>query len=120
MIALPIILFMLAAMFNAIMDVAEFHPHRLPKWWRHDWRRKYVDGDPKKGRVKIGKTKINKPVQIIDGWHFSKMMMVICLAGAVTSAMYVNVPNWYWVLHLTVVSYIAWNGTFVLFYKHIL
>lgn len=118
MIIIPIILFAFAAMFNAIMDVSEHHPERLPKWWRHEWERKYVDGDVKKGRVKWGK--INKPVQFIDGWHFSKMCMVICLAGAVTSAMFVTVPWWYAIIHLTVVSYILWNGTFILFYKYIL
>lgn len=116
-IIISILCLVLAAMFNAIMDISEFKPYRFKRsWWRHDWTRKYVGGDPKNGRVKWFRN-INKPVQIIDGFHFSKMALVICL----TTALIVLVASvwWHWLLGYAV-CYAAWNGTFMLFYKHIL
>ncbi len=121
-ISLAAFLFAFAAFSSAFMDIANFKPHRFEAcdWCAHDWRAKYVEGDPELGRVvwfKIGKLKINKPVQIIDGWHFFKMLQVIALAFALIIAL--DLRRW-WILLALASSYILWNGTFMLFYKYIL
>ncbi len=108
----------LAALFNSIMDIANFKPHRFNRWlwWKHDWKRKYVDGDPLKGRVKwFGR--FNKPVQLIDGFHFSKFAMVFLI---VTAVVVVISSTWWHYLIGYIIGYIIWNGTFMLMYKYIL
>lgn len=106
-----------AGSFNAIMDISNFKPHRFErKWWRHDWTRKYVNGDPQQGRVKwFGR--INKPVQLIDGFHFSKFIMVFLLVTGILFALDLN--WWQWLIGYGV-GYVAWNGSFMLVYKYIL
>lgn len=114
-ITISILCLSLSAMFNAIMDISEFKPHRFKRiWWRHDWTRKYINNDPAQGRIKwFGN--VNKPVQIIDGFHFSKMMLVICLSTALI--VLASSVWWHWLIGYAI-CYIVWNGTFVLFYKY--
>lgn len=109
------ILFALAALFNAIMDISNFKPDRFKRiWWRHDWTRKYVGGYPGNGRVKwFGN--VNKPVQLIDGFHFSKMAMVMCIATALI--VLASSKWWHYLIGLPV-TYILWNGVFMAFYKY--
>lgn len=98
-----------SAIFSAIMDVGNFKPHKLRKrpWWIHDWRRKYINGNPAEGRV-VWFWKIKRPVQIIDGWHFSKMMMIILLSTAIL----VNFNlNWWQLIVGYFAAYVVWNGT---------
>ena len=105
-------------MFNAIMDISNFKPDRLTReWLRHDWKRKYINGDPKQGRKKWFNTKIVKHVAFIDGFHCSKMLMVILI---VTALIIPFATVWFHYLIGYAVGYIAWNGSFMLFYKYIL
>lgn len=51
-------------------------------WFSYDsWKNKYVNRDPKFGRVmwNILGIKIIKPVQFTDWWHFSKMLSLTFL-----------------------------------------
>lgn len=109
------ILFALAALFNAIMDISNFKPERFKReWWKHDPNRKYIDGDSTKGRVKwFGN--VNKPVQIQDGFHFSKMVMVMCIAAALI--ILASSKWWHYLIGLPI-TYILWNGIFMAFYKY--
>ncbi len=104
-----------AAVFSAVMDVAQFHPERLPKWWRHDWKRKYINNNPDNGRKKIGRTRINYPVQFLEGWHFSKMCLVILVVSAILTAFN---PVWWGYLIGYGAGYLLWNVPFNLFYNY--
>jgi len=130
-----------ASICNAIMDVCQHHFDKSifkregkDKWnrWhnaRHSWRNKYVNGDPKQGRrkLKIKGTPItfNYPVQLSDGWHYYKMLMLVFMCLAILNfpkpfefkifdSWIVNGIAWLGILGL------IWNQTFSLFYEHFL
>ena len=61
---------------------------KIKKWLKGDWRNKYVDGDPRKGRRKLFEYffgweprgflgRIPVPDQLADAWHFFKMIMLL-------------------------------------------
>ena len=110
----------LAAICNAVMDIIAHHFwdsifFRQPnlKWWNSkiSWNNKYnADNTRKKWLWGL----IKKPVQITDAWHFFKMIMIIFIIIAIVT--YDGMELWYYLP----LSYIAWNGTFVLFYKYFL
>lgn len=104
-------LLLIAGLSNAIMDTIRYHNSKNSKYWlgrklatiKNDWWRiffskkassngKYIDGDPSKGRIKWtlagGLIKFNKPVQLIDAWHFLKMVQLT--AWVITLA--INLP----------------------------
>lgn len=118
----------LAAICNAIMDVvcqhhntSIFQKYKIGFWsdaYLESWKNKYIDGDPKRGRVKwyFG---LNKPVQITDAFHFFKMLMIICICLSIitfTGCGYV----WYYLLLELVIYGTLWNISFSLFYDKIL
>ena len=114
----------LASICNSVMDTLDHHQStsifskfKNPLWWNSDqgWRNKYIDRDPKKGRVKWF-WKINKPVQITDAWHFFKMLMIVFMCGAASISF--TKPG-YWIIYFIAFGLI-WNNTFSLFYKRIL
>ena len=137
---LIIILFFAASgICNSIMDTLDHHQStsifskfKNQMWWNfhQGWRNKYIDRDPKKGRVKLFNTNINKPVQLTDAWHFFKMWMIIFGATSITLAasspytLYlVNFGNdWNYLLnsiiHMVILG-LAWNLPFSLFYDKI-
>lgn len=55
-------------------------------WWNSDqgWRNKYIDRDVAKGRVKwiFG---LDKPVFLMDAWHFFKLLMILSLVMSVVT-----------------------------------
>lgn len=119
-----IVLTILSGVLSALMDVGNFHPAqlRLPSWWKHNWTAKYVDGDPRKGRVKwkIFGIAINKPVQLSDGWHFSKMVFVVTNILAVVVAMMEGKGLNFFEGSLALLGLgILWNISFSLFYNKI-
>jgi len=128
---------LLASICNSVLDTVDHHQgdsifssFKNPLWWNSDegWRNKYVDRDPKKGRVKwyFG---MNKPVQLTDSWHFFKMWMIIFICTSITLMVFSPVLT----IQLTcgwvdyVVNFIGqilimgavWNNTFTLFYNKI-
>lgn len=44
------------------------------EFWKHDWTRKWIGGDPANGRKK--KWGIVVPVFFLDGWHFWKGWLI--------------------------------------------
>jgi hypothetical protein len=114
-------LLLLTAICSAIMDVGNFHrsTSRLPYWWNHNWADKYVNGNPAEGRRKwkILWFRVNIPVQIIDGWHFSKMLYIVAQVAAIVLLLDCSLGAK--AIYLLAFG-IAWNVTFSLFYEHIL
>lgn len=94
-------------------------------WWNfhQGWRNKYIDRDPKNGRVKWF-WGINKPVQITDAWHFFKMWMIIFMCSAAVccagSIWLTENYEWYSYIILLVIFGTMWNLTFSAFYNKIL
>jgi hypothetical protein len=119
-----VVLVILSAICSALMDVGNFHPSqlRLPSWWKHNWTAKYVGGDPENGRVKwkIGPFEVVKPVQLSDGWHFSKMVFVIANILSVVVALTVEKKLNSVIIGGAFVGLgVLWNTTFSLFYNKI-
>lgn len=127
---LPFILIFVAAACNAVMDKLDHHfsasifdlikNKKIRLWFNSNqgWRNKYVDRNPKKGRVKwnILGIKINKPVQLTDAWHFFKMLMIFAICGMAAVypvIIYMGIINW-------VILGLIWNITFRLFYSFFL
>lgn len=114
----------ISAVCSALMDVGNFHPSqfRLPNWWKHNWTAKYIDGDPGKGRVKwrLFGIAINKPVQLSDGWHFSKMVFIVTNILSIVIAMMEGKGLNFIEGSLAVLGLgILWNISFSLFYNKI-
>ena len=124
---LSILFLALAAACNAVMDKSVHHysvsklKKLNPFFWNGEisWKNKYINGDPKLGRVKwyFG---LNKPVQITDAFHFFKMLMVISICLSVVTF---NRQFTYTFLSFLIITFMygfVWNVTFSLFYKRIL
>jgi len=131
-----IILVIVIAICNAIMNTISHHYstsifttyyYRFPaRFWDpyYSWRNKYIDMDPKNGRVKWF-WKINKPVQIIDAWHLFKTIMIVSMISAIVlgntlpsicifEKEWMNIGSWILILGT------IWNIVFSLFYEIIL
>lgn len=126
---ISIILLILAAICNSIMDTLDHHFNKSifsklnnKKWWDYSnsWKNKYIDGDPKKGRIKI-LFNINKPVQITDAWHLFKTLMIIFICISLSINLYIGcilIDN---SILLNIIIYgISWNLSFSLFYNKLL
>lgn len=133
---LILLLFSISAACNSIMDTVDHHyatsvfskivSNKL--WWNSDqgWKNKYIDRDPKKGRVKWF-LNINKPVQLTDAWHFFKMLMIIFAAASIALACInpyaIFILDVHYSLNIIVhmlILGIVWNLTFSIFYNRIL
>jgi len=130
MILISLICFMIAARYNAVMDVLTHHfedsifyvegDKENTQWYDPSisWKNKYIGYDPKNGRLKWNNTKFNYPVQITDAWHLNKTKMIIFLALSI-----ITFPGNFSLLQLIglFISFgFAWNIIFSLFYNHIL
>jgi hypothetical protein len=127
----------LASVCNSIVDTVDHHQStsifsklKNQLWWNSNqgWRNKYIDRDPKKGRVKwwFG---LNKPVQLTDSWHFFKMWMIIFICTSIvlmvlSPALWITLTGG-WVDYVAnflgqlVIMGVVWNKTFTLFYHTI-
>jgi len=133
MIYCSFIFIILASICNAVMDTSVHHYSKSilsnfknKLWWNGEisWKNKYVEGDPKKGRVKwiFG---FNKPVQLTDAFHFFKMLMVIFICVSIITfdknCVLVNGEYmWYKFMGLLCIYGTFWNVPFSLFYKKVL
>ncbi len=116
----------IAAICNAVLDITN-HKFYLSiftneKTWNPDvsWRNKYIEGDPENGRVvwfRLGAIKVIKPVQITDGFHFVKMLMIMFACASI-----VSYRSFGWELDLVFFVFygVMWNITFSLFYDKVL
>lgn len=131
-----IILVVIIAICNAVMNTISHHYsssifttyyQQFPaSYWDpyYSWRNKYIDRDPKNGRVKLFWI-INKPVQLTDAWHLFKSIMIVSMITAIVlgntlpeicifKEQWMNIGVWILILGT------LWNLTFSLFYKIIL
>ena len=133
LILLSLLLIVLSSFCNAIMDTLDHHYstsifskiEKNPLWWNADqgWKNKYVDRDPKKGRVKwnILGIRVNKPVQITDAWHFFKMLMIIFFCSASVVNMYFAIEfNVFISIGILIIYGTLWNLPFSLLYNKVL
>ena len=118
---ISLILVMLAAICNVVMDVISFHYTKSifsklnPKWWNPSisWKNKYVDWD---GGIRTEKTiwGIKYPTALTDAWHlFKSTMIVLIVLSIVLYTPFIN-P-----LVDFVIIGIGWNVVFNLFYNKI-
>lgn len=96
---ISIILFSLAAFFNACMDAFE-NENFFESIFRNKNQRFWYKRESWKWAKKIGGYKL-------DAWHISKSCMIICICFAIF-------PNW-----KGFILGIVWNIIFVLFYHKI-
>lgn len=94
-------------------------------WWRETYTNRFVSHNPSKGRVKMSLLgiKFNKPIQLCDGWHFFKMIMILMIMMSLLfnglffiSAQY---ESWYIWAYFIFTGFL-WNIVFNIFYDHIL
>jgi hypothetical protein len=87
---ISLILMLLAGIFNAIMDVLDFHYDIsiFTSWHNQNWinpviswRNKWKNGDPNQGERFFGSSTIF--VFITDLWHFCKFLMMISVCCAI-------------------------------------
>jgi hypothetical protein len=87
------------------------------------WKNKYINGDPKLGRVRwyFG---LVKPVQLTDAFHLFKSLMIIFLSLSITTfdIGFFSISEYSLIsFPLVVLLYgFLWNTTFSLFYDKIL
>ncbi len=134
---LSVFFLFLASVCNSIVDTVDHHQStsifsrfKNQLWWNSDqgWRNKYIDRDPKKGRVKwiFG---WNKPVQLTDSWHFFKMWMIIFICTSIvlvvlSPALWINMTGG-WIDYVAnfigqlLIMGAVWNNTFTLFYHKV-
>jgi len=86
-----LILWILAAMCNAIMDTLVHHfdtsifKNKDRMFWDPaiSWRNKYVDRDSTKSIRKLWI--FDYPVAFTDAWHFFKSLMIVCCCVTILS-----------------------------------
>lgn len=116
--AYSLIFWMLAAICNAVMDTLEHHfstsifNHRKlkDKFWNpfiSSWCAPYI---------RFTKYKL-------DAWHLFKSSMIVFQALSITFAWMYGPPLlniWWYYIGFFIMLGITWNGTFNIFYNHIL
>jgi hypothetical protein len=131
---LGIILIILAAICNAVMDKVLYHYFKSifikldnQQWWdvHSSWQNKYHI-DEETGFPDYTKRKkwlwglMNYPVQLTDAWHFFKMLMLLFIISAAVVYKPFSIFNngldiWINILVLGII----YNSTFSLFFKKI-
>lgn len=119
---ISLILVILAAICNAVMDVTSFHYEKSifsklnPKWWNPyiSWKNKYVNWDGGKRTEKTIWLGIKYPTALTDAWHLFKSTMITLLVLAIV--LYTPFINLY--VDFAIIG-IGWNVAFNLFYNKI-
>ncbi len=110
----------LAATCNAVMDTLAHHygtsifeSLSVHYWYPNmSWNNKYKNKNVSEGlRFKFPFAWM---ANFLDGWHLFKMLMIIFIFIAI---MFYK-PHFHWAIE-GAIFYIAWNGTFELFYQKI-
>ncbi len=115
---ITLIAIILAAVCNAVMDTTTHHYgnsifRRFPiNYWNPErsWQNKYHE-ETWELRFKFPFAWI---ANFLDAWHLFKMLMLIFIFIAIM--FYKPTLAWYWE---AAIFYVAWNGTFELFYQKI-
>ena len=122
----------MASVCNAVMDTLAHHYSTSAfkdldnRFWNAavSWKNKYINYDGGDKRLKKWFWIINKPVQLSDGWHLFKTLMIIFIILAVVFHKNVDCfitvnTCWNGLIQLFIFG-VVWNITFSLFYNHIL
>jgi hypothetical protein len=114
---LSLVFVVFAGILNAIMDNVSHHlEHSIFKNWKYahsDWTRKYIDGDPDKGRKKIFWI-FAAPVFLFDLWHLAKFLMIIFFACSIVFFQ----PIFFWCLDIIILAE-TFSISFLFFYKFV-
>jgi hypothetical protein len=111
-----LILIVIAAVCNAMMDVLSHHWYKFRwrgvvdrQWWdpSKSWENKYINRASGSWWI---------PVQFSDGWHTFKTVMIFALMGAVVSFESVSI---YLDLALFCIYGVVWNLVFGLCYRNL-
>ena len=126
MIILVIILWLLAAVCNALMDVLSHHfeqsifYRKNPYIWNpvHSWKNKYNGRDPKLGRRRFFYGLLVVHPAFTDAWHFAKSLMIVLITGCVVMGCAISSEpaRWYELILEFVLLGLLWNTTFTFFY----
>jgi len=129
MVTLIIILCCVSGMLNASEDLIKdkheksiFSSFKSTFFAKDSWLNKYNNRVYCQGRVKwnILGFKFNKPVQLTDWWHFSKMLSLTCYFVSIGLALY---STQYYSLTMSMfwglIAGCLRNVTFSLFYNHL-
>ena len=119
---ITLFLIILAGVFNACMDVLDFHfSNSIFSKCKHQqwidpsisWKNKWEDGDPAKGEAFFGSSTFL--VFITNMWHFCKFLMLLLIFSSIV--FYKPMINWWvdWIIF-----YVAFTFIFELFYSVIL
>lgn len=107
----------LAAVFNAVMDATE-NENFFESVFRNLPQRFWYKRESWKYAKKIFKYRF-------DAWHIAKTIWVLCVAGALVSAIFFGVwlaanPSFWFLLATVSAIGLVWNAVFNLFYHIIL
>lgn len=118
---ISLILVMLAAICNAVMDTISFHYIKSifsklnRQWWDPyvSWKNKYIDWDRGK-RAEKTIWGIKYPTALTDAWHFFKSTMIVLMVLAIV--LYTPFINPF--IDFMIIG-LGWNISFNLFYNKI-
>jgi len=119
---ISLILMLLAGMFNACMDVIDFHytvsifQNWKPKQWIDpalSWKNKWKNGDPAQGERFLGSSTIF--VFVTDFWHFCEFLMMLAICFAIVFYH----PLIFWWTDI-IFMFAAYSITFEVFFSKIL
>lgn len=124
-IIIPIILYCIGGIFDALMDTCSDHfsvsifKNLNPNYWSKSvsWTNKYIDNNPSKGLKKWWI--FNKPTCLTDAWHLFKTLKEIFNGAAITCAIYPDTDVVTWLITFVLVG-IARDIIFVVLYDYAL
>jgi hypothetical protein len=123
-ILLVILLVILSAVSEGIMDTLQFHylssrfkNFKNHLFWDpyHSWRNKYKNGDPKQGeRFPLSTTLL---VGFTDGWHLFKLLRNLFLFGSIFTILLFFSVGIYKSIFITIFLRVIFGVSFTLIYK---
>jgi len=123
-ILLVILLVILSAVSEGIMDTLQFHylssrfkNFKNHLFWDpyHSWRNKYKNGDPKQGeRFFLSTTLL---VGFTDGWHLFKLLRNLFLFGSIFTILLFFSVGIYKSIFITIFLRVIFGVSFTLIYK---
>lgn len=123
-----ILLLIIAAISNAIMDIIQFKYYesifsklKNDKWWNPEisWKNKWKNGDVEQGPKFFGSTTFL--VFITDAWHFFQKILwgSLFLIISLLSYNYFNL-EWLYIIVIWIGLHVIFGGVFELFWSKIL
>ena len=101
LIIVPIILYSLSGICDAIMDTCSDHfsisifKKMNPNIWNKNisWVNKYIGDNPANGfkKIIIFSTEFNYPIELTDAWNFFKMLKEFLIRISIVLAIYINI-----------------------------